>query len=173
LRGKGGKKRMGWYWLEGDKITPIPSLCDAGTDEDTLKAISGLAISSKAKVVWVEEAEEALRRFDEENRLRRRLEGHKEAVKRWREKAGVEAPPKEVTYYTSEFFVRERQKRIEHHWILPVERNPAIFEEAKIFAKNYCRERGMDLKRVYFNHFQGWVMVTEAPDPDLEYYHAF
>ena len=131
---------MGWYWLEGDKITPIPSLCDAGTDEDTLKAISGLAISSKAKVVWVEDAEAVLKRFDEENRLRRTLAGHKEAIKRWREKAGVDAPPKEVIYYTSEFYIRERQRRIEHSWILPIEKNPALFAEAKIFAKNYCRK---------------------------------
>ncbi len=161
---------MGWYWLQGDRITPIPSLCDAGTEEDVLKAVNAIRDLNlkNIKVVWVEEAEEALRRFDEENRLRRRLEGHKEAVKRWREKAGVEAPPKEVTYHTSEFFVRERQRRIEHHWTLPIEKNPALFEEAKIFAKNYCKEREWDLKRVYFNHFQGWIMVVETPDPDLE-----
>lgn len=158
---------MGWYWLEGDKITPIPSLHAAGTDEGTLKAINAIRLE-KAKVVWVEEAEAALKRFDEENRLRRTLAGHKEAIKRWREKAGVDAPPKEVIYYTSEFYIRERQRRIEHSWILPIEKNPALFEEAKIFAKNYCREKGLDLKRVYFNHFQGWVMVTETSDPDLE-----
>ncbi len=158
---------MGWYWLEGDKITPIPSLHAAGTDEGTLKAINTIRLE-KAKVVWVEEAEAALKRFDEENRLRRTLAGHKEAIKRWREKAGVDAPPKEVIYYTSEFYIRERQRRIEHSWILPIEKNPALFEEAKIFAKNYCREKGLDLKRVYFNHFQGWVMVTETSDPDLE-----
>ncbi len=158
---------MGWYWLEGNRITPIPSLRDAGTEENVLKAINAIS-GEKAKVVWVEEAEEALKRFDEENRLRRRLKGHQEAVKRWREKAGVDAPPKEVIYYTSEFYIRERQRRIEHSWILPIEKNPALFEEAKIFAKNYCREKGLDLKRVYFNHFQGWVMVTETSDPDLE-----
>ncbi len=158
---------MGWYWLEGDKITPIPSLHAAGTDEGTLKAINAIRLE-KAKVVWVEEAEAALKRFDEENRLRRTLAGHKEAIKRWREKAGVDAPPKEVIYYTSEFYIRERQRRIEHSWILPIEKNPALFEEAKIFAKNYCREKGLDLKRVYFYHFQGWVMVTETSDPDLE-----
>jgi len=159
---------MGWYWLQGDRIAPIPSLHDAGTGEDVLKAVNAIKDLKDVKIVWVEEAKEALRRFDEENRLRRRLEGHKEAVKRWREKAGVDAPPKEVVYYTSEFFIRERQRRIEHHWILPVEKNPCLFEEAKIFAKNYTKEKDWDLKRVYFSHFQGWIMVVEAPDPDLE-----
>jgi len=30
---------MGWYWLQGDRIAPIPSLHDAGTGEDVLKAV--------------------------------------------------------------------------------------------------------------------------------------
>jgi len=164
-----GGEKMGWYWLDKEnRITPVSRYCDAGTEQDVIKAINTLKDLQKNKIVWVEEVEKAVRRFDEENRLRRRLEGHQEAIRRWREKAGVDAPPKEVTFYTAELIVRERQNIVEKHYILPIEKNPALFEDAKLFAKNYCRENDWSLRRVYFSYFQGWIMVIEAADPNLE-----
>ena len=153
---------MGGTGWTRNRIRAIAMLGRAGRHKDnTLRP-------AKNKIVWVEEVEKAVRRFDEENRLRRRLEGHQEAIRRWREKAGVDAPPKEVTFYTAELIVRERQNIVEKHYILPLEKNPALFEDAKLFAKNYCRENDWSLRRVYFSYFQGWIMVIEAADPNLE-----
>ena len=49
---------MGWYWLDKEnRITPVSRYCDAGTEQDVIKAINTLKDLQKNKIVWVEEVE--------------------------------------------------------------------------------------------------------------------
>jgi hypothetical protein len=93
----------------------------------------------------------------EVERLRHRLEGHREAVARWRRKAGVEPPTGDMELYKSEVYLFRDGWKCREYYTLPIEKTPDLLAEAWAWLlENHLTEI---CERVTFEDRRGWTVT--------------
>ncbi len=106
------------------------------------------------------ELEEQVEQLQHENEtLRHRLDGHREAIARWRRRAGVDAPVPELELEKTELNRRFSNSDwiYKEYYILPVEHAPELITEA--YA--WLADRGLTetCERLYLDIKKGWIAI--------------
>lgn len=91
-------------------------------------------------------------------RLEHRLNGHREAIARWRRRAGVEAPAEEL-----ELEKTELNRRFNGDWIyreyykMPIEHAPELAAEAYAWLAD--RHLVESCERLFYDTKKGWIAI--------------
>lgn len=98
--------------------------------------------------------------------LEHRLQGHREAVARWRQRAGVTPPVNEIELFKTEIYIFRGDFWTREYYTLPIEKNPYLLAEAWAWVV----ENGLNdmeiCERVYFDQYdqkRGWVLIIAKP----------
>lgn len=115
------------------------------------------------EIIWVDSLANEHERRKRERALERRIEGLREAVRRWRQKAGVDPPPDDAVLCGAERVLRRGKWVHLERYALPVERNPALIWEAwdYVGGKGGWADR---LERLFFDERHGWVAVLRVEE---------
>lgn len=147
-------------WVRLDRKTRVVSLLE-GFDRDLAeRGVMPLGLESvgaDVTVAWIDTFRHEHERRARERALEKRVEGLKEAVRRWRQKAGVDPPPSAPVIIGAEVAMRNKEWVRLEHYVLPVEKNPALIREAWECVQGEMRK---NLDRLYFNERHGWVAVV-------------
>lgn len=148
-----GKKgtNMGWALYKDGKLLKMHEVDEHMAEDGIYPPVT------EGKVLWVTTFQDEQGRRARERALEKRIEGLREAVRRWRAKAGVDAPPSTPVIIGSEVVMRKKEWVVLEHYVLPVEKNPALIREAWECVQGEMRK---NLDRLYFNEKHGWVAVV-------------
>lgn len=95
----------------------------------------------------------------EVERLERRLQGHREAVARWRKKAQVDPPSEEMDMFRVEI-LRQREFWVHReYYSLPIEKSPDLAVEAWVWLMDH--DLVPETTKIEYDTRRGWVTVLE------------
>lgn len=100
---------------------------------------------------------------EENERLLRTISGLKEAVRRWRRKAGQDQDlPEDFTLVKSE---KKEFGSYYETWVIPsVDSDPALCRDAEAIVQNSSKkDESIRVVSTYFDSRNGWVAVFEMP----------
>jgi len=99
--------------------------------------------------------------LERENRtLQHRLNGHHEAIRRWRRRAGIEAPVEQLELFKSEVYSYRGEFICKEYYTMPIEKSPFLLAEAWAWVLE--NNLAAITERVHFDQYdqkRGWVLT--------------
>lgn len=113
----------------------------------------------------IEESQNRIFELEEQVRqLQHRLNGHREAIVRWRRRAGIEAPVEELELFKSEVYLFRGEFYTKEYYTMPIEKTPFLLPEAWAWVLEHDLVSVTD--RVHFDQYdqkRGWVLTLIKP----------
>ncbi|MFO7296472.1 MAG: hypothetical protein C0P72_010695 [Clostridia bacterium] len=156
-------------WLKFNKVTKIVQRLSDLEEEMAEEGMRSFFLKENEAVIWADKFEDEHERRTRERVLEKRIEGLRQAVKRWRIKAGVDAPEEDPILIKAEVAKKKGEWFLFEHYALPVEKNVALIYEAREFLITFEGFEIEEFERLYFDERHGWVAVfcKSSPDWDL------